>query len=78
MKKSFILLLTVLFSVSLFANNIIKDNFYYSIDTITNTATGLQFSSSVGNNTKITTKAAGTYVFAFGMNDSKLSVTYSG
>ena len=46
MKKSFILLLTVLFSVSLFANNIIKDNFYYSIDTITNTATIVDYDDS--------------------------------
>ena len=46
--------------------------------TITGTAAGLQFSQSVQGNAKITTKAAGTYVFAFGMNDSKLSVTYPG
>jgi hypothetical protein len=46
MKKSFILLLTILFSVSLFADNIIKDNFYYSIDTITNTATIVDYDDS--------------------------------
>ncbi|MBQ3073541.1 MAG: starch-binding protein, partial [Ruminococcus sp.] len=45
---------------------------------ITNTVSGLTFSSSIQGNTKITTKAAGTYVFAFGMDDSKLSVTYPG
>ena len=43
---------------------------------ITDTVTGLTFSSSVSGNTKITTKDAGVYVFAFGMSDSKLSVTY--
>ena len=43
---------------------------------ITNTVSGLTFSSSIQGNTKITTKNAGTYVFAFGMEDSQLSVTY--
>ena len=43
---------------------------------ITGTTSGLVFSSSVSGNTTITTKAAGTYVFAFGMSNSQLSVTY--
>ncbi len=44
--------------------------------TITDSATGLVFSSSVSGNTKLTTKAAGTYVFEFDINASQLSVTY--
>ncbi len=44
--------------------------------TITGNAEGLQFSSSVSDNAKLTTTVAGKYVFAFGLNDSKLSVTY--
>ena len=43
---------------------------------ITDSATGLTFSSSVSGNTKLVTKAAGTYVFAFGLETSQLSVTY--
>ncbi|MBR3971719.1 MAG: hypothetical protein IKJ83_02385, partial [Ruminococcus sp.] len=43
---------------------------------ITNSAEGLTFSSSVSDNTKLTTKAAGTYVFAFGLETSQLSVVY--
>ena len=44
--------------------------------TITDSAEGLTFSSSISSNTKLVTKAAGTYVFAFGLNTSQLSVTY--
>ncbi len=43
---------------------------------ITDTVSGITFSSSVGDNCAITTKAAGTYVFAFGMSTSQLAVTY--
>ena len=43
----------------------IKDNVDY-----------LQFSSSVNDNCKMTTKDAGTYVFVWYINDSKLSVWY--
>lgn len=43
---------------------------------ITDTVSGLTFSSSVEGNTTITTKSAGTYVFAFGISTSQLSVTY--
>ena len=43
---------------------------------ITDSATGLVFSSSVSGNTTLTTKAAGTYVFAFGLENSQLAVTY--
>ncbi len=44
--------------------------------TITDTVAGLTFSSSISDNTVLTTKDAGEYVFAY--NDSKLSVTYPG
>ena len=43
---------------------------------ITDSTSGLVFSSSVSDNTTITTKSAGTYVFAFGLSTSQLSVTY--
>ena len=43
---------------------------------ITNSATGLTFSSSVQGNTKLTTKNAGTYVFEFDLATSQLTVTY--
>ena len=43
---------------------------------ITDSAEGLTFSSSVSGNTMLVTKAAGTYVFAFGLETSQLSVTY--
>ena len=43
---------------------------------ITENASALTFSSSVGDNTKITTRDAGTYVFAFGIDTSQLAVTY--
>ncbi len=43
---------------------------------ITEDANGLVFSSSVSDNTKITTREAGTYVFAFGLETSQLDVTY--
>ncbi len=43
--------------------------------TITDTVEGLTFSSSVGDNTKLTTKEAGEYVFSFGLDNSQLSVT---
>ena len=56
---------------------IIREGTWTSCTTfVTETVEGLQFSSSNGDNCKITTKSAGTYVFAFGLNDSKLSVTY--
>ena len=45
---------------------------------ITDSATGLVFSSSVSDNTTLTTKAAGTYVFEFDLSASQLSVTYPG
>ncbi len=43
---------------------------------ITDTVEGLSFSSSVGDNAKITTKEAGEYVFAMNVDDAKVSVTY--
>ena len=43
---------------------------------ITDSASGLVFSSGVSDNTTLTTKSAGTYVFAFGLSTSQLSVTY--
>ena len=43
---------------------------------ITADVEGLTFSSSVDANAKITTAAAGTYVFSFGMDSSQLSVKY--
>ncbi|MBQ8572832.1 MAG: starch-binding protein, partial [Ruminococcus sp.] len=43
---------------------------------ITDSATGLTFSSSVAGNTKLTTKNAGTYVFEFDLSASQLTVTY--
>ncbi len=43
---------------------------------ITSSASGLTFSSSVSGNTKLTTKAAGTYVFEFDLSTSQLTVTY--
>ena len=43
---------------------------------ITETGTGFTFSSSVSDNTKITTRDAGKYVFAFGLETSQLAVTY--
>ena len=45
---------------------------------ITDTVSGITFSGSVQDNCTITTKAAGTYVFAFGMETSQLAVTYPG
>ncbi len=43
---------------------------------ITDSIEGLVFSSSTSANAKITTKAAGEYVFTFGINSSQLGVTY--
>ena len=43
---------------------------------ITDTVADLVFNSSVNDNVKITTTIAGTYVFAFDVSDSTLSVTY--
>ena len=43
---------------------------------ITDSATGLTFSSSVSGNTKLTTKNAGTYVFELDLSASQLTVTY--
>lgn len=43
---------------------------------ITDTVDGLTFSSSVSDNAKITTTVAGDYTFGFGIDNSKLSVTY--
>lgn len=43
---------------------------------ITDTVSGLTFSKSVSDNATITTKAAGDYVFTFGINSSQLGVIY--
>lgn len=43
---------------------------------ITGSVEGLQFSSSVNADATITTTVAGDYVFAFGLDDSMLTVTY--
>ncbi|MBE6824634.1 MAG: starch-binding protein [Ruminococcaceae bacterium] len=43
---------------------------------ITDTVSGLTFSKSVSGNATITTKAAGDYVFSFGISSSQLGVTY--
>ena len=43
---------------------------------ITDTMDELVFSKSVSGNATITTKAAGDYVFSFGINSSRLSVVY--
>ena len=44
--------------------------------TITDSTGDLVFSKSVSGNAKITTKAAGEYVFSFGISSSRLAVTY--
>lgn len=44
--------------------------------TIIGDVSGLEFSNYVNDNCKITTAAAGTYVFAFNISGSTLSVTY--
>ena len=43
---------------------------------ITGDIAGLNFSNTVNDNCTITTKEAGVYVFAFGLDNSQLSVTY--
>ncbi|MDO4419569.1 MAG: starch-binding protein, partial [Ruminococcus sp.] len=58
---------------------VIREGAWTSCTTpVTGTVTGLQFSSSNADNCTITTTDAGEYVFAFGLNDSKLNVTYPG
>ncbi|MGN1126992.1 MAG: InlB B-repeat-containing protein, partial [Ruminococcus sp.] len=52
-------------------------NWYGNTGTMTSdNCTGWTFSSSVGNNAKITTTNAGTYVFTLDTSTKKLSVTY--
>ena len=47
-----------------------------STTAITDTVSDIAFSASVNDNATITTKEAGTYVFAYSVADGKLSVTY--
>lgn len=58
---------------------VIREGAWTSCTTpVTGTVAGLQFSSSNADNCTITTTDAGEYVFAFGLDDSKLNVTYPG
>ena len=58
---------------------IVREGAWTSCTTpITATVEGLTFSSSNSDNCTITTTEAGEYVFAFGINNSQLSVTYPG
>ena len=56
---------------------IVKSGSWTSTTTaITDSASDIAFSNSVNDNATITTKQAGTYVFAYSVADGKLSVTY--
>ncbi len=56
---------------------VVREGTWTSCSTpITDTVSGLTFSKSVSGNAKITTKAAGDYVFSFGISSSQLGVVY--
>lgn len=74
--------LTAYLTLSLEANKtyqfkVVREGTWTSCATpITGTVDELQFSKSVSANAKITTKAAGNYVFSFGIASSRLGVKY--